>query len=111
MNGQDCPPVPAHNRKFSYSVWQRQRFFGNHQQIEVITQARAFQTHLLQGTKAVGDDADFGVATNGVKQRNRARQRRADFRHRINKGFVEFTWLDVQPFGPAQTARAEAVMK
>ena len=20
VNGQDCPPVPAHNRKFSYSV-------------------------------------------------------------------------------------------
>ncbi len=42
--------------------------FGNHQQIEVITQARAFRTHLLQGAKAVGDDADFGVATNGVKR-------------------------------------------
>ena len=76
-------------------------FFGNHQQIEVITQARAFQTYLLQGAKAVGDDADFGVATNGVKQGNRPRQRRTDFRHRINKGLVEFTRFDVQPFGPA----------
>ncbi|MGQ7093812.1 HAD-IA family hydrolase, partial [Escherichia coli] len=41
-------------------------FFGNHQQIEVITQARAFQTHLLQGAKAVGDDADLLVISEEV---------------------------------------------
>ncbi|KUV70896.1 pyrimidine 5'-nucleotidase, partial [Escherichia coli] len=56
-----CTPLPGAVSLLN-AIRGNANFFGNHQQIEVITQARAFQTYLLQGAKAVGDDADFGVA-------------------------------------------------